>query len=97
MRGKNPLQTTACLLIAMILFALPASTAAQDGPPAARPTPAPAGPDAVRVVSVPFSDTFETTDTWLPRGAWAFDTQTAYEGGRPTACARKRASSNIAA
>jgi len=81
MRGKNPLQTTACLLIAMILFALPASTAAQDGPPAARPTPAPAGPDAVRVVSVPFSDTFETTDTWLPRGAWAFDTQTAYEGG----------------
>src|SRR5690606_36089388 len=75
-------QTTACLLIAMILFALPASTAAQDGPPAARPTPAPAGPgSAARVVSVPFSDTFETTDTWLPRGAWAFDTQTAYEGG----------------
>jgi hypothetical protein len=62
----------------MLVFS---STFAQDGPPALQPTPTLMPPsNSVRVVSLPFSDTFDITDYWLPGGAWQFDTESAYDG-----------------
>ena len=59
---------------------------AQDGTPYLEPTPpllkAPLNtPDRTKqVVSVPFSDTFDTAESWIPTGAWSFDTESAYDG-----------------
>lgn len=36
---------------------------------------------SVAVVSLPFSDSFDTNAGWMPYGAWTFDTESAYDGG----------------
>lgn len=83
MRLKIPIQWAVVLAVAAsVLFGRPVPASAQDGPPT---PPSPSGPatldGSVRVASVPFSDTFDSDEAWLPQGAWQFDAQTAYEGG----------------
>lgn len=52
--------------------------AAQDGPPT---PPPPTPPEGLTVVGLPFADTFDTAEDWLPSGTWTFDSETAFDGG----------------
>ncbi|HEX3049478.1 MAG TPA: DNRLRE domain-containing protein [Aggregatilineaceae bacterium] len=45
-------------------------------PPTAAPTSTPLSP----VLSLPFSDSFDSTLPWTPSGSWQLDTQSAYSG-----------------
>jgi len=74
---------TSLILVTFILSS-PLLTTAQDSTPVPALVPTPPFPPtpgtAQLVVSLPFSDTFDTNWGWTPTGAWTFDAQGGYDG-----------------
>jgi hypothetical protein len=68
------------LVLFLLLTLVPAlpDAAAQDG---ATPEPVEPGLFGPMVVGLPFSDTFDTDNGWLPTGAWVYVKHEAYKGG----------------
>lgn len=79
--------TTLTILILLLLMGVSGPpVAAQSGTPSATPPVNEADAAALApvlsnmVVSLPFTDTFETGTGWSPSGGWRFDRDNAYEG-----------------
>lgn len=67
------------LLVGIVGASMSPTSEAQDQTPV--PTMVVTPSDDLMVMGLPFADTFDTDANWTPSGAWAYDTETAYEGG----------------